>query len=546
MKKIKSIIVLVLVGGAATAAALPPNDNFADHETISGPSGTASGSNMGATLEDGEPKYGNSNTVWWTWTPTTSGPCAIDTFGSTFDTYLAVFTGNTVSSLSYVAANNNTGSVVQSLVCFDAMWGETYRIQISGYHPGDDGFITLNWKPVTWSEWILDYISTNMKFYTIFADDLSVLSYKKVIIYDYYYRTNETGCMEWKTESSQYCPDGITIHNKKNEKKVDGKQLDGGGTQSDKNVCDYNGKSVLAYDNNSKTLTVYKVKKGAFTKVGEQAVEHYSSAYFSGSEIYVRVFDKPAGVSCQGLKVFDKNLKKQKWSEPLAPGFIEVVGKGLVGRKVTDLPARIATITYRKKGKKNISQHTINLTTGVTWYIRYDPRGGVLYWTVNSASNSPITYLDRKGKKLVDNGVMPEVGDNWSCESFDGKSLYVKKFVSPGIFTFYLYKVKNLKKLGEETVTVPHTGLAWLKAGKKTFIYSRYNDTSWKYGVAVYDKKLKKEKWSDPPDEGSIEKIVKDTFVRSSSETVGNTTTWTYKLFNKKGEIVTYVLSYMK
>ncbi len=130
MKKIKSIIILVLAGAAVFASALPPNDNFTDRETITGGSGTASGSNMGATLEDGEPHYGNSNTVWWSWTPTASGSYAIDTFGSTFDTYLAVFTGNNVSSLSYVAANNNTGSVVQSLVCLDATAGTACQIQV--------------------------------------------------------------------------------------------------------------------------------------------------------------------------------------------------------------------------------------------------------------------------------------------------------------------------------------------------------------------------------------------------------------------------------
>ncbi len=123
MKKIKSIIIIVLVGAAGFAYALPPNDYFADRETMTGESGTASGSNMGATLEDGEPDYSNSNTVWWSWTPTTSGSYEFDTFGSTFDTYLAIFTGNSVSSLSYVAANNNADSTVQSLICLEVVAG---------------------------------------------------------------------------------------------------------------------------------------------------------------------------------------------------------------------------------------------------------------------------------------------------------------------------------------------------------------------------------------------------------------------------------------
>ena len=113
-------------------------------------------------------------------------------------------------------------------------------------------------------------------------------------------------------------------------------------------------------------------------------------------------------------------------------------------------------------------------------------------------------------------------------------------------YTFYLYKLKGLKKLGEKTVTVPSNGTAWMEVEKKAYVFSQYNDSRWQYGVTVLDRKLKKEKWTEPYDEGTIQRLVKDTFIRKTSETVGDTTTETYKLFNKKGEIVTYVFSYTK
>ncbi len=361
-----------------------------------------------------------------------------------------------------------------------------------------------------------------------------------------YFKTNEVGCMKWKNESFNFRPDGMTIYNKKNEKVVDGKQLDGGGTQTYDNIMDYNGKSVLSYNYTSKTLTLYAVKKGAFTKIGEQIIEHFTRAWFSGSEIYARLFDKPAGISSEGLKVFDKKLNKEKWNDPLAPGMIRIFDNGLVARNVNDSNARTATITYRKKGKKIISKHIIAMPSG-TWYnIQYDPKGGVLYWVNSCPTNSPLTYLDRKGRKVVDNEKMTDVGDEWTLEYFDGKSLYVKKKVAADTFTFFLYKLKGMEKLEEKTVTVPNNGTAWLKSGKLVYIYSRYSDSDWYSGVDVYNKKMKKEIWTVPYAKGGLIRLDKDIFFRKTSETIGDTTTLTFKIFGKKGEIVTYIFSYTK
>src|SRR5262249_59946789 len=82
------------------------------------------GSNMGATGEPGEPTHGFSvdpsiNSVWWQWTPSASGPVTIDTFGSNFNTTLAVYTGGAVNALTEVASNDDGNSISsQSLVVF--------------------------------------------------------------------------------------------------------------------------------------------------------------------------------------------------------------------------------------------------------------------------------------------------------------------------------------------------------------------------------------------------------------------------------------------
>ena len=113
----------------------PANDLFANAQAVSG---SASGSNVGATRESGEPQItGNAGgqSVWYAWTAPSSGTATIDTTGSSFDTLLGVYTGASVSALTLVAENDDIDSSTrQSRVSFAATAGTTYRIAVDGYH----------------------------------------------------------------------------------------------------------------------------------------------------------------------------------------------------------------------------------------------------------------------------------------------------------------------------------------------------------------------------------------------------------------------------
>src|SRR5205814_10141426 len=94
----------------AAPPAPPANDMFAGAQAISGASGTAAGTNVGATKEAGEPSIaGNSGgaSVWFRWTAGSTGTATITTGGSSFDTLLGVFTGSSVSALAVVAQNDD-------------------------------------------------------------------------------------------------------------------------------------------------------------------------------------------------------------------------------------------------------------------------------------------------------------------------------------------------------------------------------------------------------------------------------------------------------
>src|SRR5438128_6192065 len=86
-------------------ATIPENDSFTTRIALFGTNLTTTGSNVDATKEPGEPdpSFQGGKSVWWTWTPPSSGYLTLSTTGSDFDTMLTVFTGNVLSNLDLVA-----------------------------------------------------------------------------------------------------------------------------------------------------------------------------------------------------------------------------------------------------------------------------------------------------------------------------------------------------------------------------------------------------------------------------------------------------------
>jgi len=136
-------------------SSVPQNDNFANRTTVLGSSVTMFGRNTGASKETGEPNHaGNTGgkSVWWSWTAPTSGKVEIttgnsfSTTDSSFDTLLNVYTGSALSSLTSVAANDNSfliqDGAVTSRVIFNAISGTSYQIAIDG-SGGASGAIKL-------------------------------------------------------------------------------------------------------------------------------------------------------------------------------------------------------------------------------------------------------------------------------------------------------------------------------------------------------------------------------------------------------------------
>ncbi len=126
---------------------IPANDNFAMRTVVPGATATLTGSNVAATAEIGEPAHHSpaARSLWWSWTAPSTTSIMINTFGSSFDTVLAVYTGTALNSLTRIASNDDTNGN-NSQVIINATAGTTYQIAVDGYY-GSTGNITLNVNP---------------------------------------------------------------------------------------------------------------------------------------------------------------------------------------------------------------------------------------------------------------------------------------------------------------------------------------------------------------------------------------------------------------
>jgi hypothetical protein len=134
----------------------PVNDFFVNAIVLTNTAGTNSVNTLKATKEVGEPNHAGNfggKSVWWSFTPPADGVLTLSTTNSSFDTVLAMYTGNTVSTLTPVAANDDAYPGVpggSSLISQAVRFNQTYHIAVDGYD-GASGvvFLTNSFTPAT-------------------------------------------------------------------------------------------------------------------------------------------------------------------------------------------------------------------------------------------------------------------------------------------------------------------------------------------------------------------------------------------------------------
>ncbi len=147
------------VPAATPVPAAPPapaNNNFAGAQAIAGCTGSLTGANLSATKETGEPDHDGASpsgkSVWYNWQAPVSGTVNFNTKGSSFDTILAAYSGDSISTLGVaLKSNDDVASDLSSSITFNVTAGTVYRIVVDGYNGGTtpatalSGYLVLNW-----------------------------------------------------------------------------------------------------------------------------------------------------------------------------------------------------------------------------------------------------------------------------------------------------------------------------------------------------------------------------------------------------------------
>jgi hypothetical protein len=144
LDKAANQLVVATYGRGIWAAPLPrdavPGDAFASASPVGplpytqvGLSNTAAGADEPGEVTSCGPM---GKTLWWKYSPTSTGSVTVDTVGSNFDTVLAVYEGAALNALTRVGCDDDgggggAGSV--SAVTVNATGGQTYYLQVGGF-----------------------------------------------------------------------------------------------------------------------------------------------------------------------------------------------------------------------------------------------------------------------------------------------------------------------------------------------------------------------------------------------------------------------------
>lgn len=129
----------------------PTNDNFSAASKIPAVGGLSLAVNTFATTESGEPQHAGVATaaasLWWNWSAATNGPVLVDTTGSSFDTVVAIYSGNNLATLTQLAAVDDVANSDAGYVYFNATAAATYRIVVAGKTTNTTGSVRLRLTP---------------------------------------------------------------------------------------------------------------------------------------------------------------------------------------------------------------------------------------------------------------------------------------------------------------------------------------------------------------------------------------------------------------
>jgi hypothetical protein len=526
--------------GPETILAPPPNDNFNNAITLTGPGGSMLVNNIDATLEAGEPchlylteppSHGN-NSVWWKITPTTSGIMSVDTRGSVFHTILAVYTGTTINNLNRIRSGHD-------YVYFDATAGQAYYIAIMGRTSADTGLFTLNYYQDTFSSFFTMLVTTNTTFLGVPARDGSILTYPADILTKISIQTNRYNIIANVKADILVYPNGISITDRKGNTVQQNIHPVAPGLPY--RVMAYNGKYVYIYNQTTATLTAYRVTRKGLKAFGSHTTTDLSTLGTSGSKVFL-LHQVPSilwpAYHIAYVTVMDRKLNKTLWSITPDKGLFRagIPKKGIFVREKQNTYTLDFVFT-----DENEVLHTRNVVyprDGNTQFC-IDKKCGFFYWTSPFAivlgMGIPVTYIDHDGVVVMNSQLLDNRTDIQGYVPYSVDYVY-GLIPATDARTISAYQIgKKIKAHNEQTVSKYHQAVQ-AGSGLLAQQYDMPGGTP-NYGFVLFDMKLKKAQWTEPMAEGALIPVDNKTFCRIHIRPSGSSTIYTYTIFNRKKTI---------
>ncbi len=511
----------------------PANDNFANRGYLGGPAGMAMVDNTEATYETGEPYhffYGfGTNTIWYSWTAPYTGTFTFDTRNSAVATLLAIYRGNSLTNLTRFSYG------LPFYASISAQNGAVYQIAVMGASPNDKGVTHLRYYPDTIGGTTNLSNSTNATFQLIPAPDGSIAYAVSKVVYSVSSPTNRYGYPVNPAIRFSLISQGLNIYDRNNTALVVNAWPDGAGANYV--LMDFDGKQALLYNPTTETLLLYRLTRRGLTRIGQQSVPNLAAGIMYGSYIFSIQISPESyfyGLPVMGLQAFDKRLKRMKWQLLYEKGAIDFHLKTGYATRYLPQPYTQQVTGYKKGAEQNRTLIDYSFY-GFTEF-QTDPIGNLLFWYESDGSpfttNSPITYISRKGDTVFSNRTLPDAGNAWAFGGFEKSRLYIAR---PNGATQIAtgYKLgKTIVQTGNQALT--DYGIADLADGQ--FLVYRYTGSDME-GFTEYDKNVKKETWNEPLSQGTLDYIGKGTFLRARMIPGAGSTNYLLKIFNRKKTI---------
>ena len=138
-----ALVLSLLAFAPAAQAVAAANDDVGSATAISAlPFADSLDTSDATTAPDDPSCAGSGHTVWFAWTPGADARVEANTFGSSYDTTLSVYTGAR-GALSQLVCNDDSGGL-QSRLEWQASAGTTYYVMVASYGGGPGGSLSLS------------------------------------------------------------------------------------------------------------------------------------------------------------------------------------------------------------------------------------------------------------------------------------------------------------------------------------------------------------------------------------------------------------------